>query len=358
MAKKLNYGDLYTLRKDGLYMGYYRDRNGKRHSVYDRDPEKLHKKIEALEAPAPPTFRDIADAWQDWTWPRIRAGTQASYKPALCRALDRFGDRVASEITPTEIFRHLERMREQDYSAQSIKVQRLVYNLIFRHAVIDQDFGLDVRANPAADVPMPSGVKRPTKRQAPEEDVVAVIRRSAGDDFGLFPLFLLSTGMRRGEALAIQWQDVDFKRGEIRVEKQLSYESGRAEITRTKTSAGVRSVPILPDLRAVLARPAAAGPQDYVFPGPTPNTPLASKTLQRRWKRYCEAHNLNVTPHVLRHAYATMLFEAGVDVYTAQRLLGHTKIETTMAIYTHLREKKKNESIEKLNAHVLKEMGS
>ncbi len=58
-----------------------------------------------------------------------------------------------------------------------------------------------------------------------------------------------------------------------------------------------------------------------------------------------------LTAHELRHGYATILFEAGVDTYTAQKLLGHADIETTIAVYTHLREKKKNESIEKLLQH-------
>lgn len=52
--------------------------------------------------------------------------------------------------------------------------------------------------------------------------------------------------------------------------------------------------------------------------------------------------------HVLRHGYATALFEAGVDVYTAQRLLGHANVEVTMGIYTHLRREQEEKSVEKL----------
>ena len=48
--KKIDYSSLYTLRSDGRYMGYWRDAHGKRHAVYDRDPESLHKKIEEAEA--------------------------------------------------------------------------------------------------------------------------------------------------------------------------------------------------------------------------------------------------------------------------------------------------------------------
>ncbi len=65
MAKKIDYASLYTLRSDGRYQGSYRDENGKRHSVYDRDPEKLHFKLLALEEAKskPATFEDVAADW-------------------------------------------------------------------------------------------------------------------------------------------------------------------------------------------------------------------------------------------------------------------------------------------------------
>lgn len=349
MAKRINYADLYTLRKDGRYMGYYKGRDGKRHAVYDRDPQTLYNKIQDLEAPAPLRFKTIADAWKTWAWPKLRAGTQACYKPALERAVKEYGEYRAADLEPHDIMRHLVRMAEQDYSAQSIRVQRMVYHLIYRHAIVDPEYGLEIRTNPAVDVPLPTGMKRPTKRQAPEDAVVDVIRESVNDPFGLFPLFLLSTGMRRGEALAIQWKDVDLDSGEIHVYKQVNYESGKTVIAATKTSASVRVVPILPDLRKALL---PGEPEEYIFHGKDPTIPMASRTMRRWWDNYCDRHGLTLTPHVLRHSYATMLYEAGVDVYTAQRLLGHSKIDTTMAIYTHLREKKQKESIDKLVSHV------
>ena len=350
--RKIDYGKLYTLRADGRYQGYYRDENNKRHAVYDRDPERLHRRLQDLSAPATVTFADIADAWKNWIWDRLRAGTQVCYSPAYKRAVALFGDRVASDIEPYEIKNHLALLARQDYSAKTIKTQLVVYRAIYRYAVIDPDLGRHVRTNPAESVPLPQGIKKPEKREAPDDDVLAVIRNGADDYFGLFPLLLVSTGMRRGEALAIQWKDIC--NGEIRISKQVSYETGVPVITDPKTDAGLRVVPILPDLEQHLKR--SGKPNDFLFHGEDPSKPLQLSTFRRRWNHYCKEHGLDLTPHVLRHAYATMLFEAGVDVYTAQKLLGHADIDTTMAIYTHLRERQKNESIEKLKGHVLSKL--
>lgn len=358
MAKKLNYASLYTLRADGRYQGYYRDTNGKRHAVYDRDPERLYHKLEALQNPAPLTFRDIAEAWKADAWTHIRTGTQVCYNPAYNRAVDLFGDREATSIEPFEIKAHLDRMKSMDYSAQTIKIQRVVYKLIYRHAITDEIMGKQIRTNPVLNVPLPSNMKKPEKREAPEDEIVQIIRSSADDYFGLYPLFLMSTGFRRGEALAVQWGDIDFKAEEIRCSKQVNYEGGMLEITVPKTEAGVRVTPILPDLKQHLKRPADAKDSDFLFHGKHPDNPMTQSVFRRRWKRYCKEHDLELTPHVLRHGYATLLFEADVDVYTAQKLIGHADVKTTMAIYTHLRNRKNKDSLDKLKAHVQGEIAA
>ena len=372
MAKKIKYETLFTLRKDGRYQGYWKDADGKRHAIYDRDPEKLYHKIEAKEAPPILTFRDIAEAWQDDAWPKLREGTISSYKPMLARAIEEHGDKPAAEVEPADIYRHLMILSAQRMSAKSVKTLRTIYNLIYKHAIIDPVLGRSVRHNPAVSVPLPDGMRRPETRQAPEKDIVERIR-TTGDKvpFGDFVLFLVNTGFRRGEALAIQWQDIDFDRQTISCTKSISHRTGSARVGQTKTAAGVRVVPLLPDLVRTLRRPADALDTDYVFHGEDPSKPIPLSTYERRWRAYCSEmgfveedtemykdengvlktrikYKPTLTAHVLRHGYATTLFEAGVDVYTAQRLLGHANIEVTMAIYTHLRKEKETESLKKL----------
>lgn len=379
---KINYAKLYTLRKDGRYQGYWKDADGKRHAAYDRDPEKLYKKIQKKETPAAAlSFEDMLTAWQDKHWRTIAEGTKVSYAPAVKRALERFKGRDAVDIQPTEIFAHLEYLRDRDYSAKVVKTQRLIYNLSYQNAIIDPVMGKEVKYNPAASVPLPKNMKRPVEREAPEDDVVKAVRKAADTAyFGVFPLFLMSTGFRRGEALAVRWRDIDFVNDTINSKTQISF-SSYAHEKIPKTKAGVRTVPLLPDIKTALLsyKPKDAKPEHFVFPATDPNKFMVESTYKRHWNHYCREmgfvtdepeqriskqgkkytvhhYKNDLTAHVLRHGYATLLFEAGVDVYTAKKLLGHADVETTIGIYTHLRAKKEATSMKKLKNYTKKIM--
>ena len=380
MAKKINYAAMYTLRADGRYQGWYRDQAGKRQAVYDRDPERLHAKLQEKEAPPALTFRVIAEAWQEQCWGSLKDGTRSAYAPALRRALEEFGDRDAVDVGTPEIFAHLERLKALRLSAKTVKTQRSIYNLIFRMAIADKVFGREITVNPARECPLPTGLPKSKKREAPDDEAVSRIRSSAATAYnGLLPLFLMATGFRRGEALAIQWGDVDLLKKEIRCVKAVTQRGGAGKIQDTKTENSVRTVPILPDLERVLRRPKGAKDSDFVFCGEDPSKPLSQATYERRWIHYCKEagfvqdipeirkskqgkiytvhhYKPTLTAHMLRHGYATLLFEAGVDEFTAQRLLGHADITTTRAIYTHLRQRKQQESLDKLRAYVANDL--
>lgn len=374
MAKKINYAKMFTLRKDGRYQGSYTDETG-RHYVYDRDPEKLWHRLNDPKEDKPLLFSEIAQGWQDEAWEKIRDGTKSCYEAPYKRAVDRFGDTVAAEIEPNDISTHLQILKAQGLSASTIKKQKIVYKQIFQYAIMDKVYGKTIRNNPAINVKLPDNMPRAKQREAPEDEIVKKIRANAESAyFGMFAFFLICTGFRRGEALAVQWKDIDFKKGTINCGETISHRSGVAKTAPPKTKNGYREVPLLPSLADVLIRPEDAADTDYVFYGEDPAKPMPQSTYNRRWKHYCvdmgfvtdepevrtskqgkvyvvHDYKPSLTAHDLRHGYATMLFEADVDVYTAKDLLGHADIETTMAIYTHLRSRKKLQSIDKLKEY-------
>lgn len=377
MAKEIDYASMYTLRSDGRYQGYWRDDGGKRHTICDRDPKRLYDKIQAKESPKEITFAVIAKSWETDVLDNAKPGTKACYDKPLERATEHFGDIPAADLTAPDIYKLLSQMAKQQYSSKTIKMQRTVIRQIYKHALVDPRYGEELRYNPADAVSLPSGMKKAKRREAPEDSVIADIRTKASTAyFGLFGLFLISTGFRRGEALAVQWGDIDFKKKTIACNKAVSFRGGKSIVGDTKTENGIRVVPLLPDLEKALKplKPTKSG-NVFLFHGEDNTKPLSESTFQRHWKHYCKdmgfcvtrdyprvskqgkrytytEYEITLTPHVLRHGYATLLFEAGVDVYTAQSLLGHADISTTMAVYTHLRDRQKQASVDKLITYV------
>ena len=76
---------------------------------------------------------------------------------------------------------------------------------------------------------------------------------------------------------------------------------------------------------------------------------LSKIMFRDRWAEYCQAIGHDITAHQLRHGFATILFEAGVEDKDAQELMGHSSIAVTRDIYTHIRQSRRTQTAEKLN---------
>lgn len=251
-------------------------------------------------------------------------------------------------------------MKDEGFSSQTVKDPKAVLNMIFNYAITRQPPLL--QHNPCAAVKVPAGLPK-TKRAAPDDDVMQRIISSVDSaTFGLFPFLLLYTGCRRGEALALTWADIDRENARIRIDKAYTFQNGKAVLGETKTEAGGRYMPLLPALAARLTPPAGAKPTDLIFHA-THGGPLCESSFKRRWRHFCIDAGITKTtaierkdkdgkpyiwhrvdpalaPHQLRHGYATLLFEAGIEAKTAQEWLGHADVHTTQQIYTDIRAKK------------------
>ncbi len=358
MAKKINYADLFTLRKDGRYQGSYTDETG-RHYVYDRDPQRLWQKLQDINNPKEPTFREIAEAWERQHREEITQGTWKNYAPHYADILHRHGDKTMNQVTALDVINHLTAAKTNGYSKTVANSIRSLYRMIFDYAIANE-YAL---YNPVTSVKLPKGLKQ-GKRIAPTDDQIKVICSSIDKPFGLFPFFLLCTGMRKSEALALTWTDVDFKNKLIQVTKSLDYTVGASPKIKTpKTEMGVRSVPILDVLLPYLQEAHRAATSNYLFPAADSNRSgkggglMTLRGYEGAWQKYCDAIGFIddegkpvLGAHNLRHGTATLMFELDVDELTAQRILGHANIQTTRSIYTELRAKQSQKSVANFNA--------
>ena len=180
----------------------------------------------------------------------------------------------------------------------------------------------------------------------PSDEDIQKVKTSVNCEFGFLALFLIYTGCRKGEALALQFKDIDIENKKIKITKSVYFESDRPKIKQPKTENGIREIPLLDVLIPHLPK---GKPEDYVF-SPDGKTPYGQSTFNRHWKKYQEQSGVNATPHQLRHAYATLLYEANIDERLAMEIMGHADIATTRNIYTHIRTSKLDTAANMLNS--------
>lgn len=360
--KKIDYASLFTLRKDGRYMGYYHDDKG-RHAVYARDPEALYYKIQEIEAPQAKTFEEIADAWEESHVTSLNRGTQATYKAPLQAIKNDLGDKLITEVSAIDINRILLEEKAKSYSYKHAALKKSIIKQILDYAVV-QGY---IQYNPSSSITVPRGMKK-GRVEAPAEDQQKIIQENLHQPFGDFVAVLLYTGLRTEEAAALRWGDVDLKAQTVRIHAAVDLH-GTPVLKETKTEAGERDVPILPQLALFLKRPGGAKDGDYIFH--EKGKLLTRGKITSRWLNWCKAAGLAeqitkenrhrgkkectrtewralITPHQLRHNFATVLFEQDVDVLTAKNIMGHKDVSTTQSIYTSLRQKHRESEIKKI----------
>lgn len=309
-----------------------------RKSLYYRTPAELAAKIQAAqkEQRALATFGNCAEAWRESYFENIAHGTQMSYSPAVDRAIAEFGDMPLDKVQPRDLQDFYDSMVAQSYSRQTIHVQRLVIGLIFKFACIE--YGLP--ANPNRETSLPKKTPPPEKTPILEEDETEKVVNGLSLPFGLFPFLLMYSGLRRGEALALTWGDIDLKTDRIHVTKAVEFVNNKSVLKDTKTSSGVREVPIVAPLHDALAearhRAASSAP---VFPGDDGSL-LSQKSYEWKWKTWCKQSGYTGNTRSLRHLFATYCFEAGISAKDAQSLLGHSSIDMTMNVYTEIRQQR------------------
>lgn len=314
------------------------------------------------------TVSEWASRWLDiYKRPKVSSAHAKAYESKLrLHILPLIGHLRVADVRPYMLQEVLN--RQAGKSTSQVNKIMVCLKQIFQKAY---ENGIIVR-DVSAGLSMPqtySGSRRPLTD--PERQ--AVLKTAETHYAGLWVLTMLYCGLRPEETVALMWKDINFKEGMVTISRAAGWEKGQAKLKGLKGKDGKvgeearRAIPIPPPLLEKLKTSERRGL--YVF-NPVKSEGMISKTISRRWwlsfhravdigmgaelyrnQIIRHAFPAEVTPYYLRHTYATDLFQMGVDLKTAQYLLGHADIKTTANIYTHFMQRSLGKAKDIINEH-------
>ena len=191
-------------------------------------------------------------------------------------------------------------------------------------------------SNPAEACALPR-VEHREMKTLPVEQLTSFLREAK--ETGVYEMYYieLATGLRRGELLGLKWQDIDMVNGTIRVQRQVARIDGEIVEAPLKTKNSYRNVSIGADAIEVLKeQKKKVGDSEYVFPSPN-GGPISPDSVLNMLHRVLERAGLpKIRFHDLRHTFATLALQNGVDIKTVSGMLGHFSAGFTLDTYAHV----------------------
>lgn len=381
-----------SLRKDGRYQGRFTF-NGKRYTYYSRDVKELQKKMAdaryELEHGIYGSGLDITlnhwfDVWmKEYKLLTVKNSTILLYSLNYERYVkESIGNYLLKDIKTIHIQKIYNEMHRQGLSLGTIQIVNSVLNNLFSQAV-KNDY---LMKNPCMGAILPKGEKKEPRVLTFYEQTLFLAAIS-GDFYEPLYQIALCTGLRIGELSALTWEDIDFEKKNLSVSRTLLYQKDYHtgeygfRFQTPKSGSSKRIVPLIPDAVQILKKHQKAQ-KAYIMANREEWNPvdemnnlifttrhgtpvqeahmvkrLAAVTgkMNRLEKEIAAKENRmpciieNITPHTLRHSFATRAFENGLAPKTVQELLGHSNMNITMDLYTHVTYDTKKREMQKMS---------
>ena len=307
----------------------------------------------------------------------IKKGTVENYRRNYRNYVKPFlGDMEVCQVRGEHIQKLFNYLIGQGYSVNTLYVSKGVLSGMFRQ-LMKNDV---LEKNPVQYVEFPRQAKKRERRVLSEEEQRIFLEYAKGSPYEDVYLIALATGMRIGEICALRWSDIDFSHQVLTVNGTLKqFKDTGFFIDTPKSLTSRRVVPLLPAICKMLKRRKRSQVgtvmgkytvdsmwKDLVFlrPGKA-DEPMSKRTIaydmdiivehinQDRKEKARKRHRRpeifeHVSPHALRHTFATRALENGIPPKVVQEILGHSSITITLDLYTHVLDKTKSEEILKL----------
>ena len=315
-------------------------------------------------------LRDYADFWiNNYAIPNLSPKTYERYKSMLkARILPYLGNMYLDKIQPMQLMYLYQELSECTYTRKNethkLSSKTILEHHRLLHSMLQQAvYWQMIPYNPASRV-RPPKARRPNINFYDDVQTIALIKALEGEElkFRVIILLTIFTGLRRGEVLGLEWQDIDFKNSSVTVRQASQYVSSIGIYTKDpKTETSNRIISIPESITKLLKEYQRKQLKNRLLLGDkwietnrlfvqSNGAPMHPDTITKWFRQFLEDKNLpHITFHGLRHTHATLLISQGLDVRTVSNRLGHAQTSTTLNIYAHAFAKMDREASEKLD---------
>ncbi len=286
-------------------------------------------------------FKDLVNKWYETKQVNNEDSTKTRNKGIIEKhIIPEIGNIPIKALKPYHIDKLLNKQKEKGLTDTIRKTFQII------HAALEFGVNNDYIYKNVADKISPPRFHSKEKAILTKEERAAV-EKSKSKYRDLF-VFIMYTGLRKGEVAALKWEDVDFEKGVIAVDEAISFVKNKGNIKDTK-SGRIRYVPILSKTKEILEKQPRMS--EFVF-YKQDHTHLSDSAFDWYLSTILNDTGLKFTLHQLRHTFCTILYYSGISLKEAQRIMGHASVETTLKIYTHLDEQEEKGTAEKLNKYI------
>lgn len=348
-GKELGVG--ISQQTNGLYVARFTDRFGRRKS------KRFKKLQECRQWIADATYIDehsdlenatdmLVDAWFEY-WidlkkKTVRPNTVRNYSERYERNIKNvIGNKLLTEVKPIHCQKIFSDMADEGYKTTTIYQTRIaLYNMLEFAKENEVIITNPCKKSVKSDIGKPSD----KKEALTIDDQRRFLAAAKGQSYEYQYRFALQTGLRTGELVGLKWEDINFERKTLTIERSMEfrYKVGEWRVGPPKSKSGYRTIPLTDEAICILKAQKEKNRKLKVIDKEWADTvflcrkgqPVKNSTYDTALFKICDKAGIKrFSMHVLRHTFATRCIEAGVDLPVLQKLMGHANIETTINTY-------------------------